>query len=309
MKLDAHVHTFHSGRTTIFPVHKILNESYNTPEGVYRLAKKRGMDLVAITDHDVISGALTIADRPDVIVGCEVTGVFPEDKVKVHIGTLGVTESQHREIDKLRHDVRELMPYLKQQRIFTSLNHLASRVAGQITPVHLAALIPWLDGIEILNGTRPKSQNRTAAALASAHRKVGVAGSDSHTYRGIGKTCIVADTASNREEFLECLRQGRVRVEGHQGSYFKFCSDILRLTARFYEDGWIQLAKQPLRWNRQAMVLGSLIGLPLIPVPLIGIIAHLVLEERFNTALLFDLVARPAEFSPDNWNVPLVAHD
>lgn len=81
MKLDPHVHTFFSGRTTIHPLSLILNESYNSPEGVYRCAKARGMDLVAITDHDVIDGALTIADRPDVIVGCEVTGVFPNDRV------------------------------------------------------------------------------------------------------------------------------------------------------------------------------------------------------------------------------------
>ncbi len=86
MKLDPHVHTVFSGRTTIYPLSLIMKESYNSPEGVYRRAKARGMDLVAITDHDVIDGALTIADRPDVIVGCEVTAVFPDDDVRVHLG-------------------------------------------------------------------------------------------------------------------------------------------------------------------------------------------------------------------------------
>ena len=43
------------------------------------------MDLVAITDHDTIAGSLTIADRPDVLVGCEVTASFPEDGVRVHL--------------------------------------------------------------------------------------------------------------------------------------------------------------------------------------------------------------------------------
>jgi hypothetical protein len=73
------------------------------------------MDLVAITDHDGIDGALTIADRPDVIVGCEVTGVFANDSVRVHLGVLGVTEAQHAEIRRLRHNVAELLPYLRQQ--------------------------------------------------------------------------------------------------------------------------------------------------------------------------------------------------
>lgn len=69
MKLDAHVHTHYSGMTTIWPVSYIVRESYNTPERIYRLAKSRGMDLVAITDHDTIEGALTLAHLPDVVVG------------------------------------------------------------------------------------------------------------------------------------------------------------------------------------------------------------------------------------------------
>src|SRR5262245_16188582 len=121
-----------------------MRESYNTVEGVYRRAKHRGMDLVAITDHDTISGALLIADRPDVIVGCEVTGVFPNDGVRVHLGVIGLNEAQHREIQRLRHNITELLPYLKQERLFTSLNHVASRINGSITAPHIAALLPWI---------------------------------------------------------------------------------------------------------------------------------------------------------------------
>ena len=96
MKLDTHVHTFHSGNSTIYPLQNILRESYNTPESVYRVAKSRGMDLVVITDHDEISGALALAHLPDVIVGCEVTGVFPDDGVRVHLNVFGLDEAQHR---------------------------------------------------------------------------------------------------------------------------------------------------------------------------------------------------------------------
>ena len=99
-----------SGKSTLRPLDRLLLESYNSVEGVYRTAKARGMDLVAITDHDMIDGALIIADRPDVIVGCEVTGVFP-DGVRVHLGVLGLSEAQHVEIQRLRHDIRELLPY------------------------------------------------------------------------------------------------------------------------------------------------------------------------------------------------------
>src|SRR5215470_7387122 len=113
-----------------------MKECYNTPEGVYRRAKARGMDLVAITDHDTIAGALTIADRPDVIVGCEISASFRGQDVGVHLGVLDITEPQFRAIDHLRQDVTELMPYLREQRIFTTINHVASQVNGRMTPAH-----------------------------------------------------------------------------------------------------------------------------------------------------------------------------
>ena len=209
MKLDTHVHTTHSGYSTIRPLARVMRESYNSVEGVYRLAKSRGMDLVTITDHDVISGVASIADRPDVITGCEVTACFPEDGVRLHLGVLGLDEPQHREIQRLRHDVSELLPYLREQRLFTSINHVASRINGSISAAHIAAVLPWVDGLEVRNGSRLASQNRTAAALSAAHRKVGVAGSDSHTGRGIGRTWIEAPAATTRAEFMRRAQVGR----------------------------------------------------------------------------------------------------
>jgi predicted metal-dependent phosphoesterase TrpH len=276
-----------------------MKESYNSPEGVYRRAKARGMDLVTITDHDNIEGALSIADRPDVLVGCEVTGVFPNDGVSVHLGVIGITEAQHREIQRLRHDVRELLPYLKRERIFTTLNHVASRINGRITAPHIAALMPWVDGIEVINGSRLASQNRTASCIADACRKVGIAGSDSHTRRGIGCTWVEAARATDRASFIAELHAGRVTVGGRQGNYFTMASDMLRLAAGFYQDRAVLLAQAPLNWRRHAFVLGGIIGLPLVAVPLAAAMVHFILEERFNQSLLFDLVKRPAIRLPE----------
>ncbi len=299
MKVDLHVHTFHSGLTTIYPLSLFMKESYNSPDGVYRRAKARGMDLVTITDHDEISGALTIADRPDVIIGCEITGVFPNDGVRVHLGALGLDETQHREIQRLRHDIRELLPYLKQERIFTTLNHVASRINGEITAPHIAAVMPWVDGLEVINGSRLPSQNRTAACIADACRKIGVAGSDSHTRRGIGRTWVEAPRATTRAEFLTELHAGRVVVGGRQGHYFTMASDMLRLAGGFYAERASLLAGAPLSWRKHAFVLGAILGLPLLAIPLAGALAHFILEERFNRALLFDLVKRPAIRLPE----------
>lgn len=288
MKLDTHVHTEYSGRSTLRPLTHLLRESYNSVDAVYRLAKLRGMDLVTITDHDVIEGALTIAHRPDVIVGCEVTAVFP-DGVRVHLGVLGVSEAQHADIQRLRTDVRELLPYL---------NHVASRINGAITAPHIAALLPWVDGLEVRNGSRLPSQNRTAAAIAEAQGKSRLGGSDSHTQRGVGRTWVEIAGVSTREEFMEGLRAGKGAVGGGEGHYFTMASDICRIAASFYSERLRMTVQRPGDWRRHAVLAAAILGLPLVCVPLAVALGHFVLEDRFNRDLLVDLVARPSRRVP-----------
>src|SRR5262245_52370570 len=271
-----------------------MRESYNTPEGVHALATARGMDLVAITDHDQISGALELAHHPNVIVGCEVTGVFPNDGVNVHLNVLDISDRQHRDIQRLRHDVLELMPYLRQERIFTSLNHVASGVNGPLTAPHVAALLPWVDALETINGSRLPVQNRTARCLADAARKTGIGGSDAHTRRGIGLTWTEVPGSRTKEEFLTGLRAGRAVAGGRHGNYFTMASDILRFADSYYRERAWDVTQQPLAWRPYAYFFGGVLGLPLIGIALAEAYLHFVAEERFNRNLLFDLVARPA---------------
>jgi predicted metal-dependent phosphoesterase TrpH len=293
MRLDTHVHTFHSGHSTIWPLHRLMRESYNTPDAVYRRAKARGMDLVTITDHDQISGVLTIADRPDVIIGCEVTAHFKHDGVKVHLGVLGLSERQFAEINTLRYDLTELLPYLRNERLFVSLNHVASRVNRQVTAAHIAALMPWLDGFEVINGSRLHSQNRTAMRLALANGKALIAGSDSHTPRGIGDTWVEAHGVTTREQFLEELKARRVTAGGKHGHYFTMAEDICRVSAGFYREHLTNFVKDPLNWRRQAMVAGMIAGSPLLTLPFVIAACHFGLEMRFNRSLLFDIGRQP----------------
>jgi predicted metal-dependent phosphoesterase TrpH len=294
MKLDAHVHTRYSGRTSLHPLSLIMRESYNRPEQVYRLAKQRGMDLVAITDHDCIGGALTLAERPDVIVGCEVTATFPCDGVRVHLNVLDVTERQFLGIERRRHDVGVLLPYLRGEGIFTSLNHVASRVNGEVRASHVAALVPWIDAIEVRNGSRLAAQNRTAAALAGATGLIPVGGSDAHTTRGIGTTWVEAPRATCRATFLRELRAGRVVAGGREGHYFTMASDIVRFAGSLAAEQVGGLRRRPLAWRQHALAAGTVLGLPLVLVPLALAAVHFVLEARFNQQLLVDLVARPS---------------
>ena len=91
IKVDLHVHSLHSNKPTIWALRKFqCPESYTAPEFIYRRAKEVGMDLVTITDHNTIDGALEIAHHPDTFVSVEVTAYFPEDGCKVHIVVLGI---------------------------------------------------------------------------------------------------------------------------------------------------------------------------------------------------------------------------
>jgi predicted metal-dependent phosphoesterase TrpH len=307
MKLDAHVHTRYSGMTTIWPLSLIMRESYTTPERAYRLAKARGMDLVAITDHDTIEGALTLAHLPDVIVGCEISASFPDEHVDVHLGVLDVNERQMDEINRRRGDVSALLPYLREQDIFTTINHVASQVNGRLSPAHIAAVLPWVDAFEVINGSRLRVQNRTAAALAEATGKSRIGGSDSHTGRGIGYTYTAVDDVTSREAFMCGLREGRGYAGGRHGHYFTMASDMLRFAGRFYEERGRRLIEAPLEWHRHAFVVGGLLGLPLLCLPLVGAMFHFIDEARFNRALLFDLVARPAVAQRGNNELPEAA--
>ncbi len=296
MKLDTHVHTWHSGSSTIRPLQSLMRESYNTPERVYSVAKARGMDLVTVTDHDEISGALALGGEADVVVGCEVTGVFPDDGVRVHLNVFGLGPDTHREIQRLRHDVRALLPYLSSVGLFVSLNHVASGVNGPLTATHVAALLPWVDGLEIRNGSRLASQNRTAECLAEAAGKVTLGGSDSHTERGIGHTWTEVPGATTAAQFFAGLRAGHGVVGGRHGHQWTMSSDIVRFATNLCLEQGREAVRPPWTWRDPALLMfGGAFGLPLVAVALAGGFLHFVHEQRFNRDLLFDLVARPAD--------------
>jgi predicted metal-dependent phosphoesterase TrpH len=293
VKLDTHVHTTHSGKATVFPFSHFMRESYNTPESVYVTAKKRGMDLVIITDHDQISGALVLGDRDDVLVGCEVSAEWPDIDLCVHLNVIDITPAQHEEIQRLRFDVRELMPYLDEQGIYTSLNHVASGINGPLTASHLAAVLPWVDGLEVINGTRQPSQNRTAMCLAAAAGKHTLGGGDSHTGRGIGLTWTEVPGAGSREEFMTGLRAGRGIAGGAHGGVRTMLSDLWRFTGNFLAESVTTTAATPTDWRGYARTFGGVFSLPIIPMLMVAPFVHFVHEQRFNRDLLYDLIARP----------------
>src|SRR5437879_1734557 len=117
-----HCHTRHSGQAKHLKFLR-CRDCYSRPLDVYRTAKRRGMDLVTITDHDSIDGCLELLDRlgpvPDFVMGEEATAFFPRFGHEVHVGIYGLTEAQHREIQRLRREGDALVAYLRAQGLST----------------------------------------------------------------------------------------------------------------------------------------------------------------------------------------------
>ena len=65
MKCDLHVHTVHSGMCTVPLLNRIYRESYSAPQDVYETLKRRGMDLVTVTDHDSIDAVEVLRRHAD----------------------------------------------------------------------------------------------------------------------------------------------------------------------------------------------------------------------------------------------------
>lgn len=261
LRADLHVHSYHSGYAGHL---KFLRsrDCFSSPESVYRTAKKRGMDLVTITDHDSIDGCLEFLNRHpdagDFFMSEEIECWWPGRPLRLHVAAYGITERIHREVRRLRESVFDVVSYLRQERVFFALNHLFFFFNRQV-PVaeYVWTLLPLFPAMELRNGTMLRAHNELVAALALEHerrtgeRVIGIGGSDAHTLRGIGTTFTEAP-GTTRDEFLASLRRGDTRVVGRHGGSGRVAAEIYGVSAR-YCASLAGIGPQELSWSRRAL--------------------------------------------------------
>ncbi len=242
LKADLHCHSCYSGKTEHVKALEPM-DCYSSPENVYRMAKARGMDIVTITDHDSIEGCLHFLDKYpekhglDFVIGEEVTSYLPEFGNKVHIAVYDISERHHREITRLRHNFDDLLAYLRAERIIHVLNHLFHGF-----PRHkfgrgfVRKMITSFDLFEGLNGAIGRRQNHLISAVVQKlPGKAVVAGSDSHTLLRLG-SCYTLCEGRTREDFLNSLRGGRVRITGKSGEFTHIFGDAMGVYLAYFRD-------------------------------------------------------------------------
>ena len=216
MKCDLHVHTHHSGMCTVPVMKRICRESYNDPRDVYDTLKRRGMDLVTVTDHDSIDSAEGLRHHPDFFLSEEVS-CSTEHGTHLHMGVYGIEERDHADLQLRRDDLPRLIAYLHEKRLLFSINHVFSSLTGPRAEADFEDFASRFPAVETINGQMLEMANRRAAAFAERHGRIPVAGSDAHTLASLGRTYTAVPGVRTASEFINGLKQGRSVVAGESG--------------------------------------------------------------------------------------------
>lgn len=219
----------------------ICRESYNPPEALYEALKRRGMDLVTVTDHDSIDAAEALRTHPDFFLSEEVTCHAPSG-AELHVGVYDIDERQHRELQRRRDDLYSLAAYLNEQRLLFSVNHAFSALTGRRYAADFELFADLFPAMETCNGTLPRRSNRHASRMAAMTGQASLAGSDAHTPFEAGATYTEVGGAADKTSFLAGLRNGAGIAHGESGSFFKLTRDVIWVTGQVMrEHPWTRL--------------------------------------------------------------------
>jgi hypothetical protein len=191
LKIDLHVHTIYSPDALI------------TPKDLIFYAKKRGLDGVAITDHDRIDGALKIAKETDFLIvpGVEISSL------NGHIIGLNVNELVPSKLG-----VDETLDRI----------HEAGGIAVACHPITFfkeslkGHISPRFDAIEVINSSAfPFNYSvRHTEKIASRLGIARVAGSDAHYGPEIGYAYTLVNAESEVDEIVTAIRKGLCSPHG-----------------------------------------------------------------------------------------------
>ena len=191
IKADLHVHTTYS------------SDSIITPEELVFYAKKRGLNAVAVTDHNQVEGALKISKEADflIIPGIEVSSLHG------HIVGLNVNALIPRDLS-----ADETVDRIHEAGGIAIACHPFALFKGSIG----SYASEKFDAVEAINASAfPFSRaTRKAHQLAERLKLPKVAGTDAHFAPVIGQAYTLIDSEANIEAIIKAITAGRCEPTG-----------------------------------------------------------------------------------------------
>jgi predicted metal-dependent phosphoesterase TrpH len=216
-KVDFHSHTYYS----LLRVPKLrgkhfFQDSAISPKLLVKVARRRKLGGIALTDHDNMRGIKPFLDYAskfnDItpIVGQEITKYDQKGKGWAHILTYGMREIPK----KLRfRPLTEFLDYLDDNNAVYVLAHpfdlsQSAPAGGYIRKTYEInfSVLKRLRMIEVINGLQPKRHNYLAQIISRELGIPGIAGGDSHQPKMIGR-CFTYVEGTTEDEILEYLRK------------------------------------------------------------------------------------------------------
>ncbi len=209
------------------------------------------MDFVAITDHDSIDGCLALLGArpelaPQVIIGEEVETRFPDTGQWIHVNVFGLDEAAHREVQRLRPNVYDLVGFLRRRGLLHVLNHPFLSYRFQKRPrAYVEEILDLFDHFEAGNSTMAPGHTEAAEAMLEYARAVGlrktaVAGSDAHHPGDVASSFTLAPGATPAE-WLASVARGDCLFSTARTGFPRLLANVYRAVGAYY----LGLAKGP----------------------------------------------------------------
>ena len=181
-------------------------DSLTTPADLIRAARRRGLDRVVVTDHNLIAGAKAAQalDPELIIVGEEIM------TTKGEILAAFVREEIPAGLTPL-----ETIQILKEQGAFISVSHPFDEWRkGGWKEADLLEIIPFVDAIEVFNSRcMDPNFNHRARAFAEKHHLAGTVGSDAHGVIELGRSVVMLDPFTGPDGMRNVIRNAKYKTK------------------------------------------------------------------------------------------------
>ncbi len=194
-------------------MHTTVSDGRDPPDRVVLAAHERGLDFIAVTDHDSFEGAIR-ARRAAEGMGLDII-VVVGNEVRTTRGDV-LVYCAGKVPDRLPRDPLELVDYMHEEGCLVVPAHpFDKRRKGVGDLVYEAR---W-DAIEVFNAHSDPFSNRRAQEAARELGLPGLANSDAHIADAVGSAYnIVEAEDADEEAILRAIRGGRVTpVPGRPG--------------------------------------------------------------------------------------------